>query len=100
MRDWYMRNCERLVLALEAFNVIAFLLIMAAFGAMVVNGCSTPTGQAKAQKAEADLCAIRAKERALELAGVLPPLAGSLRAQIESAEDALCAARADAAPPD
>ena len=94
MRAWWNRNCEKVVIGLECFNVLAFVLIMAVFGAMVLHGCSTPEGQAKAQQAEADLCAIRAKERGLELAGVLPPAAGSLRAQIESAEDAFCAARA------
>lgn len=68
--------------------------------AVLVIGAPACTGTpderlVKAAKAESDLCKLRAFARAAEAA--IPggaPEEGTIRHQIESAEDALCAARA------
>lgn len=86
-----------------ADSVIAGALIFAcvALGvssSVVVNSC-TPEQQAKTAKAEADLCKLRGAERDAEAVyPSLTPAQGSIREQIESAEDAFCASRSDASP--
>lgn len=59
------------------------------------NCTGTPTERAaKAAKAEEDLCKLRQAGRQVEEAfPESAPAAGSLRAKIEAAEDAFCAAR-------
>ncbi len=60
---------------------------------LVVLACvGTPVQQAKYVKAETDLCKARAAYRLLAASanGMLDPMPGSPRAQLEAAEDALC----------
>jgi hypothetical protein len=84
---------------LHRLYIAAVVLFFGALGFESMQACTTPTSQAKAQQAEGELCAIRAQARALEESGVLPrPAAGSMRAQIETEEDAFCSARQPAAP--
>lgn len=58
----------------------------------------TPAQQAKFAKAEADVCKLRADYKLVAAAarGALDPMPGSPRAQLEAAEDRMCAALAAA----
>jgi hypothetical protein len=76
-----------------ALAALATALIYAATAA----SC-TPAQQAKFAKAEADVCKLRADYKLVAAAarGALDPVPGSPRAQLEAAEDRMCAALAAA----
>ena len=85
----------------ETLSFAAAGILAAALGASAViaqSSCAaTPTQRAQAAKAETDLCRLRALATSLEaLRPDLKPPPDSVRAQIETAEDALCAHVLDA----
>lgn len=73
--------------------------VLGALSVVQLESC-TPEQQAKTAKAENDLCKLREAEQSAE--AIYPSIApphGSIRAEIETAEDAFCAARAQSSPP-
>jgi hypothetical protein len=77
---------------LLAGAIVCAFAVLAAFG--VQGSCAPPT-PAQVEKAEADLCKLRALERAMNAAsdGALEPPSGSVRQDVAQAVDELCAAR-------
>lgn len=85
---------------LESMRLAAAGILAAALGASAVLAQSscTPEQQAKAAKAEVDLCRLRVLAAGFEaLNPELRPPAGSLRAQLEEAENKFCAHDLDGA---